>query len=482
MNNPDTKLLLVPIETLKRELDSRLLLSLKLLKLSKKWKIIFGRVDLVGSYWRNKKNNNKFIYLSKGTVYSKSYYQKLLSKKGYYFLLDEEGAIFSKYIKEKSPRGGKNNDLIQYMSQIIFWGKEELKNYLERHKKYLTSEKYTVCGNPRFDLCKKKYHYFYHAISKNKINEEKNFIMIDSAFGGFNNIVDLKSQLDHWSKVKYEGDRGEVTPENWLEKNKPLYDFQSKLFPKFVEGIKFITNKLPNYEFLIRPHPIENINTWIDHFKDKKNVKISNKDTAVSKFINARLMIHNGCSTAVEASFSNIPSICFLPVYSDNYIQELPRDVSFLAKNNEELLEMVLRLYENKTDQDYQKNLRKIVKPHIDNTDYESSEKIAKLINNYDFNTVINFNYDFTLKGQLQKYLSEKMYSLLAKFYRKILKKNEEELTTKLKFKERDKIKFSSLLYDDVKVRINTFKEIDKDLPNINLKELKENLFELSLN
>ena len=74
------------------------------------------------------------------------------------------------------------------------------------------------------------------------------------------------------------------------------------------------------------------------------------------------------------------------------------------------------------------------------------------------------------------------MYSLLAKFYRKILKKNEDELTTKLKFKERDKIKFSSLLYDDVKVRINTFKEIDKDLPNINLKELKENLFELSLN
>ena len=59
-----------------------------------------------------------------------------------------------------------------------------------------------------------------------KLLQQKNFIMIDSAFGGFNNIVDFKSQLDHWSKIKYEGGRGSlVTPENWLEKNKPLYDF-----------------------------------------------------------------------------------------------------------------------------------------------------------------------------------------------------------------------------------------------------------------
>ena len=64
-------------------------------------------------------------------------------------------------------------------------------------------------------------------------------------------------------------------------------------------------------------------------------------------------------STAVEASFSNIPSICYLPVYSDDYIQELPRDISFLAKNKEELLEKVLRLYENKIDQDYQKCKKK---------------------------------------------------------------------------------------------------------------------------
>ena len=55
MKNLNYKILLMPIEILSRELDSRLLISLKLLKKNHNWRIIFGRTDLVGDYWRNKK-------------------------------------------------------------------------------------------------------------------------------------------------------------------------------------------------------------------------------------------------------------------------------------------------------------------------------------------------------------------------------------------------------------------------------------------
>ena len=79
MKNLNYKILLMPIEILSRELDSRLLISLKLLKKNHNWRIIFGRTDLVGDYWRNKKSKNKFVYFAKGTIYSISYYQKLLS-------------------------------------------------------------------------------------------------------------------------------------------------------------------------------------------------------------------------------------------------------------------------------------------------------------------------------------------------------------------------------------------------------------------
>ena len=54
--------------------------------------------------------------------------------------------------------------------------------------------------------------------------------MIDTAFAIYNNIIDLNSQFDHWKKIKYEKGRGEVKPNEWLNKTMPTYNFQSKLY------------------------------------------------------------------------------------------------------------------------------------------------------------------------------------------------------------------------------------------------------------
>ena len=115
------KYLLIPIEVISRELDSRVLISLRLLMLNPEWEIIIGKTNKVGDYWRNNSlKGKKFIYLSKGTIYSKLFYINLIKKGGYYFLLDEEGAIYSEYITKVLKRGGENNDLIQLMSKIFF--------------------------------------------------------------------------------------------------------------------------------------------------------------------------------------------------------------------------------------------------------------------------------------------------------------------------------------------------------------------------
>ena len=70
-------------------------------------------------------------------------------------------------------------------------------------------------------------------------------ICLNTAFAVFNNIVDLDSQFDHWKKIIYDKGRGEVSPDEWLNKTMPTYDFQSKLFPKGGAGIdKTLTDML----------------------------------------------------------------------------------------------------------------------------------------------------------------------------------------------------------------------------------------------
>ena len=70
-------------------------------------------------------------------------------------------------------------------------------------------------------------------------------------FGLINNYVDQKVDTKVWSiKVK--------NYPSYKNLWKSLEEYESTLFPKFIEGITYLIKSLPNENFVIRPHPIEN--------------------------------------------------------------------------------------------------------------------------------------------------------------------------------------------------------------------------------
>ncbi len=474
------KYLLLPIEIISRELDSRILIALRLLKLDCKWQIIIGKTNKIGDFWRSKvESDSKFIYLSKGMTFSKLYFINMIKKGGFYFLLDEEGAIFSPYINKYWTRGANNNDLLKHVSKIFFWGNNELLNYKKRHSGYLTESKIEVTGNPRFDLCKKKYESFYSSISKKLTNQNK-FIMVDTAFGTYNNIIDINLQFEHWKNVKYEKNRGEVDRTKWLEKIKPLYEYQKKIFPIFLDGILNLCTKLPDQNFLIRPHPVENVNTYKNYFKNQKNVIVSNEGTAVEKFKYAQLIIHNGCSTAVEAFFAKTPMICFLPSFNEEMVQSLPKDISLQAFDKNDLESMVKEALTDEPKSLFNTNLS-IVKNYIDNVDYESSDKIANIINKFDLNNKINLDYDLSIRSLLHIVLPNKIIDIIKSLIKKF-KSNFKNKSSDKSFEIRDKIKFPSLLSEDLDKRFAAFLKIDKNLPKANAYQIDNDLFKININ
>ncbi|QIO32746.1 surface carbohydrate biosynthesis protein [Bradyrhizobium sp. 1(2017)] len=61
----------------------------------------------------------------------------------------------------------------------------------------------------------------------------------------------------------------------------------------------------PSVEFVLRPHPFENSNSY-DAFAALPNAKVIQSGTSLEWISGARLLVHQNCSTAIEATMLNV--------------------------------------------------------------------------------------------------------------------------------------------------------------------------------
>ena len=121
--------IVLPIEWISRELDSKLLLICHLIKKfqKKKLKDSFGSQKLLGKYLLSKKFS-PYVWVASGVDQQQEAYFNLIKNGGVFTSLDEEGGIFTKHEEENFPRhlrGIKNAKLI---TRLYIWGKKNFIN------------------------------------------------------------------------------------------------------------------------------------------------------------------------------------------------------------------------------------------------------------------------------------------------------------------------------------------------------------------
>ena len=82
---------------------------------------------------------------------------------------------------------------------------------------------------------------------------------------------------------------------------------------KFIEAIKYLANKNNDYDIVLRPHPTENIEAWKISLENISNVHVIREGSITSWVNNAFTVMHNGCVTALEATFSGKPVVTYIP-------------------------------------------------------------------------------------------------------------------------------------------------------------------------
>ncbi|MGR9047450.1 surface carbohydrate biosynthesis protein [Halobacillus faecis] len=301
-------MLYLPVEIKARELHGKLLLAYHAL--------LRGKSVIIGEHSKVEEASRIYpagVFFCKG--YPSGYMKRVVvgAKQAGHFIanLDEEGLIYtdeSTYLKTRM-----NRIWVPYHDHVYCWGARQ-KRMIEGEYPELKG-RCLITGNPRFDLLTPKYRSMYRKGSAQLKKTYGPYLLVNTRFTLYNTIKGKK--------------------ESGLT---PQARYIRELYQHFVLMIKQINRELPDMTIILRPHPSENKDSYKEDLKGCGNVIVKDEGAVIPWVMGAEALIHNGCTTGIEAYLLDQNVYSYEPVTSPIYDVDLPRDVSVTIHDSDALI------------------------------------------------------------------------------------------------------------------------------------------------
>ena len=124
--------------------------------------------------------------------------------------------------------------------------------------------------------------------------------------------------------------------------------FKKTMFYEFVKMVQALSANVHNINIIVRPHPAENHVAWQDCMRGFDNVHIVHEGNVIPWIMGAKVSIHNGCTTGLEAYLLERPGISYQPPVPTVYDSYLPDVVSEQAYDLEQLIDLTIKVCDAK--------------------------------------------------------------------------------------------------------------------------------------
>jgi surface carbohydrate biosynthesis protein len=329
-----TKLpLLIPVENQVREFDPKLLLACIAAKRGFS-SVIGSRREMefrIASFPRS-------IYLSKSMTIRSALLFKVAHKVGHNIVAwDEEALVHlppETYFSDRlSPVA------MQYVSHLLAWGQGNA-NLWRQYPNLPNGIPIHLTGNPRVDMLRPEMRSFF-AEDVEKIRKScGNFILVNT---NFNHVNAFSPEMNLFKPVKKPGDMpkfGRGARGMSREFAEGLRDHKQAVFQDFQQIVPAIERSFPEYTIIVRPHPTENQEIYRNIAAECKRVQVTNEGNVVPWILASKAVIHNGCTTGLEAYVMGVPAISYRKTVNDFYdlgFYRLPNLLSHQCFDFEEL-------------------------------------------------------------------------------------------------------------------------------------------------
>lgn len=299
--------LFIPIEFLARDFNHKLHFAYKI---KNNFNIILGEQnELLRIIYKYRPG----IYFDKSCSINKHKLYKRLHSIGWKIVvIDAEGlGIYTNKKNHLEKRVYKFN--LDYIERYFCWSNYEYSLLKNKYPDY--EHKFVNTGNPRFE-------FFKYLASNNKKNDNKNSYLISSSVIGKPKIGENALMDLHRSMKRINTIDDEIT---YIERRK-----NSKIQHKiYKQNITELVSKNVEKDFIIRPHPIEDIDSWFNLQRDHKNVTLQEAKINISvNFNKVEGLIHSGCTSALEASFYGLNTY-FISLNNEyNFYEKLSKKIN----------------------------------------------------------------------------------------------------------------------------------------------------------
>lgn len=344
--NPDVKKIYLPIEHQERELDAKILFSLFAAEygyetvLGYKEKLRQQHADFPPGVWiqHNARGQGKSLEYF--------WYRRLgLSM----VVLDEEALVRQTdnlFLKKHVP------GVFKYIDRVFAWGENDRDFWLQSD--VVSAEKLAVTGNPRADLLRPELlKYYGQKVSAIKARWGR-YVLLNTNFPTVNNAMGEFHKFNISDRTNFEVTEGEM---------KGFLSHKKEIFAHFVDLIPDLAAAIHPHILIIRPHPSEDRTVWDERAKSIANVEVVLEGGVVPWLMGSSLLIHNNCTTAVEAALLDKPVASHMPVTSDRFDNEFCNSMGARCLNNEQLFSFVDRVLNGDYSSDVSR--REILSTHV---------------------------------------------------------------------------------------------------------------------
>ncbi|MAT84555.1 MAG: hypothetical protein CMQ43_09300 [Gammaproteobacteria bacterium] len=252
------------------------------------------------------------------------------------------------------------------VDRLFAWGEDDAE--LFRGYEGYTGVPIHVTGNPRMDMLRPELTGFFDDDVRTLRARFGRFILVNTNFPFVNPFVPELALLQ--PAADRDGVRvGRTGRGMSLEFARGYAAHIETICRHFQLLIPKLADWFPEHTIIVRPHPSEDHDTWRRLVSHQPNVEVLHEGNVVPWLLAAEALLHNGCTTAVEAAVLRKPALSYMPVTSESFDYPLPNSLSHQAATEDEVRAKLSAMVEGRLGEIDARIRERVFAHHLASTD-----------------------------------------------------------------------------------------------------------------